>query len=49
MARNLLEERLQVIRNQRDLYRKKIEILNEEEEKILKDLKRFKKVICNVK
>lgn len=40
MARNLLEERLQVIRNQRDLYRKKIEILNEEEEKILKDLKR---------
>ena len=41
MARNLLEERLQVIRNQRDLYRKKIEILNEEEEKILKDLKRW--------
>lgn len=49
MARNLLEERLQVIRNQRDLYRKKIEILNEEEEKILKDFKRFKTVICDVK
>lgn len=45
MARNLLEERLQVIRNQRDLYRKKIEILNEEEKKILKDLKRFETVI----
>ncbi len=38
MARNLLEERLQVIRNQRDLYYRKIDMLNEEEKKILKDL-----------
>ncbi len=40
MARNLLEERLQVIRNQRDLYYRKIDMLNEEEKKILKDLER---------
>ena len=40
MARNLLEERLQVIRNQRDLYYRKIDMLNEEEKKILEDLKR---------
>ena len=41
MARNLLEERLQVIRNQRDLYYRKIDMLNEEEKKILKDLERW--------
>lgn len=38
MARNYLEERLKVIRNQKEMYKLKIKILEEEELKILEDM-----------
>lgn len=38
MARNYLGERLKVIRNQKEMYKLKIKILEEEELKILEDM-----------
>ena len=38
MARNYLEERLKVIRNQKEMYKLKMKILEEEELKILEDM-----------
>lgn len=42
MARNYLEERLKVIRNQKEMYKLKIKILEEEEVKILEDMEVMK-------
>lgn len=42
MARNYLEERLKVIRNQKEMYKLKIKILEEEELKILEDMEVMK-------
>lgn len=43
MARNHLEERLEVIKNQKAIYKAKIRVLEKEEIKILEDLGVFKK------
>ena len=43
MARNHLEERLEIIRNQKSMYKLKIRDLQKEEIKILEDLGVFKK------
>ena len=43
MARNHLEERLEVIRNQKSMYKLRIRRLEKEEIRILEDLGVFKK------
>ena len=44
MARNHLEERLEVIKNKKAIYKAKIRVLEKEEIKILKELDVFKEV-----